>query len=115
MYGEKETHPPSTLGDRNYNYWHLHQYLWKKLLMHEYLAKSGNSLTYKNCVYCFSRKSTICVKCNFCYSCHYVIERLESYSKQTPVRIINAKRDKNEKKFRGSKFEANFVVYSIKK
>ncbi len=115
MYGEKEKHPPSTLGDRNYNYRHLYLYLRKKLQMHEYLVKSGNSLTYKNCVYCCSRKSTICVKCNFCYSCHSMIERIESSSKQTPVQIINAKRDKNEKKLRGSKFEANFVVYSIKK
>ena len=44
-----------------------------------------------------------------------MIERIESSSKQTPVQIINAKRDKNEKKLRGSKFESNFVVHSIRK
>jgi hypothetical protein len=83
--------------------------------MHEYLTEYGNSLTYKNCVYCLSRKSTICIRCNFCYSCHYVIERIESSSRQIPIRTVDAKSGTNVKKLSKSKFEANFVVYSMKK
>gem|GEM_PF-4217348 len=44
-----------------------------------------------------------------------MIERIESSSRQIPVRTINAKRGRNEKKFRRNRFETNFVVYSIRK
>jgi hypothetical protein len=83
--------------------------------MHEYLAEYGNSLTYKNCVYCLCRKSTICIRCNYCYSCHFIIERFESSSKQIPIRAGDAKSSKNEKKHRIGRFEANFIVYNIEK
>jgi len=105
---------PPTLGDLNYNYWQLYLYHWKKLQMHVYMTESGNPLTYKNCIHCCSRKSTICVICNYCYSCHFMIERIENSSKHVPLKTINAKRASDTKKLRGTRFKANFIIYSMR-
>jgi hypothetical protein len=85
--------------------------------MHEYLAESGKSTIYKDCAECRKRKSTICVMCNYCYSCHYKVERMEGSSKKVPpVRVTHIKnRTTPNQKLRPNKYEANFVIYRLKK
>ena len=44
-----------------------------------------------------------------------MIERLESSLKKIPIRTLITEKDKMERKHRGNRFKANFVVYSIRK
>jgi hypothetical protein len=43
---------------------------------HEYIRDSSSS-EYKNCIYCRNRTEYTCIKCGYCYSCHWKIEQLE--------------------------------------
>jgi hypothetical protein len=84
--------------------------------MHEYMAEPGKSNIYKDCVECRKRKSTICVTCNYCYSCHYKIERMEGSKKLPPMRVTHFKnRTTSNQELRSNKYEANFVIYRLKK
>jgi hypothetical protein len=44
--------------------------------MHEYTTSYSNVL-YKECTECNKRTPHICVRCGYCYSCHFKIENLE--------------------------------------
>ena len=46
--------------------------------MHEYLT--SYKLIYSECMQCNKRTSYVCLKCNYCYSCHYKIEATERKS-----------------------------------
>ena len=43
--------------------------------MHEYLAFSRPF--YRECINCKKRTPHTCLRCNYCYSCHPKIERIE--------------------------------------
>ena len=43
--------------------------------MHEYAAPL--TLVYHECIDCKKRTPHICIECNYCYSCHPNIERIE--------------------------------------
>lgn len=40
---------------------------------HDYLAPL--QLKYQKCLHCDKRKTLVCVKCGYCYTCHSVAER----------------------------------------
>ena len=44
--------------------------------MHEYITLYSNP-SYGQCNECMKRTPHICLKCNYCYSCHPKIERIE--------------------------------------
>lgn len=60
-------------------------------MQHEYLRDTQIPI-YKECVCCNSRTQFTCVKCGYCYSCHWKTERVESESSSeifpTPTRIV---------------------------
>jgi|SRR5689334_19725619 hypothetical protein len=43
---------------------------------HEYIRDSLHS-SYENCISCGSRTEYTCIKCGYCYSCHWKREQLE--------------------------------------
>ena len=45
--------------------------------MHEYLTLYANQSRYGECIDCTKRTPHICLKCNYCYTCHFKIERIE--------------------------------------
>ena len=53
--------------------------------MHEYLALYGDNSRYGDCVDCNKRTPHICLECNYCYSCHFKVERME---KEYPLKQI---------------------------
>src|SRR5215210_9496078 len=46
------------------------------LTPHEYTGESL-SLRYQNCISCHRRTEFTCVKCGYCYSCHWRREQIE--------------------------------------
>jgi hypothetical protein len=46
------------------------------LTPHEYIGETL-SLRYQNCISCHRRTEFTCIKCGYCYSCHWKRERLE--------------------------------------
>jgi hypothetical protein len=46
------------------------------LTAHEYIRDSF-SFGYKDCISCENRTEYTCIKCGYCYSCHWKIEQLE--------------------------------------
>jgi len=54
-----------------------------QLRRHEYLRDSLE-WNYHECASCYNRSQFTCMKCGFCYSCHYKREELE----KTPSYII---------------------------
>ena len=52
--------------------------------MHEYLTSYGDNSRYGECIDCDKRTPHICLKCNYCYSCHFKIERIEKEHWQKP-------------------------------
>jgi hypothetical protein len=47
-----------------------------KIPMHEYIRETS-SWKYENCKCCSNRTSFTCVRCKYCWSCHWKKERLE--------------------------------------
>jgi hypothetical protein len=45
--------------------------------MHEYVTIYDRDSQYKECVDCNKRTPHICFRCNYCYSSHFKIERIE--------------------------------------
>src|SRR5919198_3841207 len=43
---------------------------------HEYIRDSLR-FRYKNCIFCGTRTEYTCIKCGYCYSCHWKREQLE--------------------------------------
>jgi hypothetical protein len=44
---------------------------------HDYLRDTLVS-TYKECIFCHIRTQFTCIKCGYCYSCHWKLEKVES-------------------------------------
>src|SRR5919204_4494953 len=43
---------------------------------HEYIRDSLH-FRYKNCIFCGNRTEYTCIKCSYCYSCHWKREQFE--------------------------------------
>jgi hypothetical protein len=54
---------------------------------HEYIRYSFSSFRYKNCISCGNRTEYTCIKCGYCYSCHWKREQCE----ETELRDNNLK------------------------
>jgi len=86
------------------------------LKMHEYLADYRLSPPYRGCIECNKRSQYVCTTCNYCYSCHYKIERTEKENemKRRPLTLDRVNHIKSPKKEqRQPKYEINFVTYKI--
>ena len=69
---------------------------------HEYIRDSF-SFEYKNCVSCGNRTEYACIKCGYCYSCHWKREQLEEIEqrdnlKDFYVSVSKANKDNHQEK-----------------
>ena len=64
--------------------------------MHDYLTSYGINSKYKECIDCNKRTPHICFRCNYCYSCHFKIERTEKEYWLKRIKIIPAKERQQE-------------------
>jgi hypothetical protein len=61
------------------------QSIWKSaLLPHDYL-RDTLSVKYQECTSCRNRTELTCIKCGFCYSCHWKKEELEKKEKEEDI------------------------------
>ena len=63
--------------------------------MHEYIT-SYIKPSYSECIDCNKRTTCICLKCNYCYSCHFKIEKLEKERKKKKVPYTNNANNNNK-------------------
>ena len=56
--------------------------------MHEYIT-SYIKPSYSECIDCNKRTTYICLKCNYCYSCHFKIEKIEKERNAIPYNYKN--------------------------
>src|SRR5215212_5150320 len=59
------------------------------LILHDFLRDTLVS-TYKECIYCKSRTQFTCVKCGYCYSCHWKKEELDRVGLETSATANSA-------------------------
>jgi hypothetical protein len=52
---------------------------------HEYIRDSLHS-KYENCISCGSRTEYTCIKCGYCYSCHWKREQLEQIEQRDSLK-----------------------------
>jgi hypothetical protein len=69
---------------------------------HEYIRDSFSS-EYKNCISCGNRTEYTCIKCGYCYSCHWKREQLEEIEqrdnlKDFYVSMSKANKDNHQEK-----------------
>ena len=57
-------------------YIHTREEQQRLLTPHEYTGESI-SLRYQDCISCHRRTEFMCIKCIYCYSCHWKIEQVE--------------------------------------
>jgi hypothetical protein len=60
-----------------------------ELILHDFLRNTLVS-TYKECIYCKSRTQFTCVKCGYCYSCHWKKEELDRVRLETSTTANSA-------------------------
>ena len=60
-----------------------------ELILHDFLRDTLVS-TYKECIYCKSRTQFTCVKCGYCYSCHWKKEELDRVRLETTATVNSA-------------------------
>jgi hypothetical protein len=60
-----------------------------ELILHDFLRDTLVS-TYKECIYCKSRTQFTCVKCGYCYSCHWKKEELDRVRLETSTTANSA-------------------------
>ena len=60
--------------------------------MHEYIT-SYIKPSYSACIDCNKRTTYICLKCNYCYSCHFKIEKIEKERKKKKKKVSNNNND----------------------
>jgi hypothetical protein len=61
------------------------------LILHDYLRDTIVS-TYKGCIYCKSRTQFTCVRCGYCYSCHWKREELDRVQLEI-AKSVNLRKD----------------------
>ena len=87
--------------------------------MHEYIT-SYIKPSYSECIDCNKRTTCICLKCNYCYSCHFKIEKIEKERmKKVPVNNMNNNKYyqqhyHNRDIVRQQGYPLMFVTYKIK-
>src|ERR687896_65925 len=71
----------------------------QKLLTHEYTGEVL-SLRYQDCVSCHRRTAFTCVKCGYCYSCHWKREQVEHVELRNKLKdfYISSSKSKQESK-----------------
>ena len=84
--------------------------------MHEYLADHGLFPPYRDCIECNKRSQYVCTTCNYCYSCHYKIERKEKDNemKRLPLTLNRMNPLRSPKTVsRQLEYEFNFVTHKV--
>lgn len=82
--------------------------------MHEYFTEYP-PLSYRVCADCDKRTPHICLKCNYCFSCHYKVERLEKNEKVGPLTVPHNQEKPHTPHADIPKHEVKFVTYKLKK
>ena len=86
----------------------------RSVQMHEYFTEYPPNL-YRMCADCNKRTPHICLKCNFCFSCHYKVESIEKNEKMRQA-IVTRKQDKvHAPQSIISKHEVKFVTYKLER
>jgi hypothetical protein len=81
--------------------------------MHEFLAMYDNGGSYSECIECNKRTPHICLKCNYCYSCHPKIERIEK--EEQANKLIKYLNNTIQQPRQQRLSPATFVTYTITK
>jgi hypothetical protein len=68
----------------------------KLLTPHEYIGDA--SMGYKDCILCRHRTEFTCVKCGYCYSCHWKKEQMEEIESRDNLKdfLLSLSKDRNE-------------------
>jgi hypothetical protein len=82
--------------------------------MHEYFTEYP-PLSYRVCADCEKRTPHICLKCNYCFSCHYKVERLEKNKKVGQLTVSHKQEKSHGPHGNIPKHEVKFVTYKLKK
>ena len=63
------------------------------LTPHEYI-RDTMSFRYQDCVFCGNRTEFTCIKCGYCYSCHWKIEQVEQLELRDNLKDLYASMSK---------------------
>jgi hypothetical protein len=81
----------------------------KLLTPHEYIGDA--SMGYKDCILCRHRTEFTCIKCGYCYSCHWKKEQMEEIESRDNLKdfllSLSKDRDENSQKLKSQKQEEN--------
>src|SRR5215204_7255082 len=68
----------------------------KLLTPHEYIGDA--SMGYKDCILCGHRTEFTCIKCGYCYSCHWKKEQVEEIELRDNLKdfLLSLSKDGNE-------------------
>ena len=81
----------------------------KLLTPHEYIGDA--SMGYKDCILCGHRTEFTCIKCGYCYSCHWKKEQVEEIELRDNLKdfLLSLSKDRNEdsQKLKSQKQEEN--------
>jgi hypothetical protein len=82
--------------------------------MHEYLTLYNKNRSYGECIECNKRTPHICLKCNYCYSCHPKMERIEKEEQAKKlIKYLYSQNNNNQKGTRQQQYPIKFVTYAI--
>lgn len=82
--------------------------------MHEYLTLYNKNRSYGECIECNKRTPHICLKCNYCYSCHPKMERIEKEEQAKKlIKYLYSQNNNNQKGARQQQYPKTFVTYAI--
>jgi len=81
--------------------------------MHEYLTSYNKNRPYGVCMECNKRTPHICLKCNYCYSCHPKMERFEK--EEQAKNLIKYQNNNSQDRARQQHYPVTFVTYTISK
>jgi hypothetical protein len=81
--------------------------------MHEYIT-SYIKPSYSQCIDCNKRTTHICIKCHYCYSCHFKIESIEKQNEKTATMSKYYQHHGFDKGILEQKYPVTFVSYKIK-
>ena len=65
----------------------------KMLSPHEYI-RDTMSFRYQDCIFCGNRTEFTCIKCGYCYSCHWKIEQAEEIELRDNLKDLYASMSK---------------------
>ena len=81
----------------------------KLLTPHEYIGDA--SMGYKDCILCRHRTEFTCIKCGYCYSCHWKKEQMEEIESRDNLKdfllSLSKDRDENSQKLKSQKQDEN--------